>query len=226
MLNATTVSLKPRCLLEKKTDSNSSQGKKLKRRLEDLERRAGSSSASPPQMHVELEQPERVDNTRRYLRSPEQESASDLESTDRHASPDGLHHQYTPPMQSEDEFHRYGNREVISRSPPTFSYHHNYPPSDDNLYPPFSQSQPYRTTTSRAEPYQEYLAPLPSMMLYNHPVKQEGLADDETMSPFSMSYAVMAGGIDMHHDNSYHHDSDPHVKSPNPSTLAGRKLTR
>jgi hypothetical protein len=31
-------------------------GKKLKRRLEDLERRAGSSSASPPQVHTELQQ--------------------------------------------------------------------------------------------------------------------------------------------------------------------------
>jgi len=192
--------------------------KKLKRRLEDLERRAGSSSASPPQMHVELEQPERIDSNRRYLRSPEQESASDLDSTDRHNSPD-LHHPYTPPLQNEDDslfsHHRY-NREV-SRSPPPFTYH-NYPAPDDILYPPFSQSQPYRSTTSRAEPYksepyQEYLAPipttLPSLMLYNHPVKQEGLNDDDTMSPFSMSYAVMAGGIDIHH-NSYHHDS-PHT---------------
>jgi len=197
--------------------------KKLKRRLEDLERRAGSSSASPPQMHVELEQPERSESSvnRRYLRSPEQESASDLDSHSRHNSPDALHHQYTPPLQSEDEaifsHHRYGRE--VSRSP-TFTYH-NYPAPDDILYPPFSQSQPYRTTTSRAEPYktepyQEYLAPiqpttLPSLMLYNHPVKQEGLPDDETMSPFSMSYAVMAGGIDVHHNHSYHHDSDPHT---------------
>jgi len=208
-------------------------GKKLKRRLEDLERRAGSSSASPPQMHVELEQPERSDNSRRYMRSPEQESASDLESTTRHNSPD-LHYQYTPPLQSEEDplfsHQRYGRE--LSRSPPQFTYH-NYPAPDDILYPPFSQSQPYRTTTSRVEPYKtepysEYLAPipttLPSLMLYNHPVKQEGTPDDDTMSPFNMSYAVMAGGIDIH--NSYRHDS-PHVKSsPNPSSLSSRKLTR
>lgn len=186
-------------------------------------------------MHVELEQPERSDNSRRYTRSPGQESGSDLDSTDRHNSPDGLHHPYTPPLQNEDDslfsHHRY-NREV-SRSPTHFTYH-NYPAPDDVLYPPFSQSQPYRPTTSRvepykSEPYQEYLAPipttLPSLMLYNSPVKQEGLADDDTMSPFSMSYAVMAGGIDIH-QNSYRHES-PHVKSsPNPSTLSSRKLTR
>lgn len=191
--------------------------KKLKRRLEDLERRAGSSSASPPQMHEDLEQQERVDNTRRYLRSPEHDSASDIESTDRHNSPEGLHH-YSLPLQSEDgAFHRFGNREVNSRSPPAFNYQ-SYPHPDEILYPPFSQSQPYRTTISRsepykAEPYPDYLAPipntLPSLRHYNHTVKQEGLADSETMSPFSMSYAMMAGGIDMPH--SYYHGSDPHT---------------
>ena len=34
--------------------ANNSTGKKLKKRLEDLERRAGSSSASPEQSHEEL----------------------------------------------------------------------------------------------------------------------------------------------------------------------------
>jgi hypothetical protein len=211
--------------------------KKLKRRLEDLERRAGSSSASPPQLHVELEQPNRLENNhRRYLRSPEQDSTSDVDSTDRHTSPEGLsHNQYTPPMHSDDEaifsHQRYSNSRDISRSPPTFTYH-NYPAPDDVLYPPFSQSQPYRAAISRTEPYQEYLAPipttLPSLMLYNHPVKQEGVADDDTMSPFSMSYAVMAGGIDMHHGHHpYHRESDPHVKSPNlRPTLSSRQLTR
>lgn len=40
------------------TVSNSFVGKKLKKRLEDLERRAGSSSASPEQRHEELAEPE------------------------------------------------------------------------------------------------------------------------------------------------------------------------
>lgn len=65
--------------------------------------------------------------------------------------------------------------------------------------------------------YTPYLPPLssaypntlPSLV---HPVKGEYYGEDE-ISPFSMSYATMAG-IEIPAPHSYHQDSDAHVKLP------------
>ncbi|TVY80309.1 Transcription factor radR [Lachnellula suecica] len=177
--------------------------KKLKRRLEDLERRAGSSSASPPQSHAELHQPERHEISQHYKRSPE--------SAHRQTSPRLVpSQQYTPPMHNDEEIMFGHNYERDgSRTPPLFAYH-SYPAPEDIVYPPYPQSQPYRPVTTGGE--YDYMAPvpvtLPSMMHFHESIKRES---DDTMSPFNMSYQGLPA-IDIHASHGYD-DSNPHVNS-------------
>ncbi|KAF7905508.1 uncharacterized protein EAF01_006029 [Botrytis porri] len=180
--------------------------KKLKRRLEDLERRAGSSSASPPQAHAELhQQPERINENQQYRRSPEH--------VQRQVSPRLLPSQYTPPMNSDDEiiFSQNFDRDE-SRTPPLFTYH-TYPAPEDISYPPYPHSQPYRAVSDseRSEAYQHYMAPvpvtLPSMMHFNDAIKRE---PEDTMSPYNMTYQGLPA-IDIH---SHHGYDNPHVRHP------------
>lgn len=174
--------------------------KKLKRRLEDLERRAGSSSASPPQIHAELQQQQqRVEKNvqQQYRRSPE--------IMHRQPSPRLMHNQYTPPMEDNLMFSHGFEREG-SRTPPLFAYH-SYPAPEEIVYPPYPQSQPYRPVSSSE--YSDYLAPvpvtLPSMMHFHEAIKRE----DDTMSPFNMSYQGLPA-IDIQGHHSYE-DSNPHT---------------
>jgi len=179
--------------------------KKLKRRLEDLERRAGSSSASPPQMkHAELHQQERVVE-QQYKRSPD--------AGQRQISPRMLPSQYTPPMQSDDDliFSQSLDRDG-SRTPPLFTYN-TYPAPEDIVYPPYPHSQPYRPVYSnndRSDAYVDYLAgvpvTLPSMMHFHDAVKRE---TEETMIPFNMNYGSLSG-MDIHASHGYN-DSNPHT---------------
>jgi hypothetical protein len=170
--------------------------KKLKRRLEDLERRAGSSSASPPQMHAELQQQERQNEIQHYKRSPE--------IVHRQPSPRLLPNQYTPPMEDNLMFSNQYDREG-SRTPPLFSYH-TYPAPEEIVYPPYP-SQPYRPMSTSADQYPDYLAPvtLPSMMHFHEAIKRE----DGTINPFNMSYPGLPA-IDIHGSKGYD-DSNPHT---------------
>ena len=150
----------------------SEPGMKLKRRLEDLERRAGSSSASQPQMHAEVQQTEQAapHHIQQCKRSPE--------VTHQQVSPRVLPSQYTPPMQNDDDlmfshgFERDGSRT------PLFAYQ-TYPAPEDLVYPQYPHSQPYRTVSSSGDrdSYAEYLAPapvtLPSMMQFHNSIKRE-----------------------------------------------------
>ncbi|PQE09044.1 transcription factor bZIP protein [Rutstroemia sp. NJR-2017a BBW] len=158
--------------------------KKLKKRLEDLERRAGSSSASPPQVHTELhQQPDCSNETQKYRRSPE--------NVVQQVSPRLLPSQYTPPMQSDDKiiFSQGFDRDG-SRTPPLFAYH-TYPGLEDVVYPPFPHSQPYLAISSnnRSELYKHYKAPvtdiLSSMIHFKDPIKRE---IDETVSLKNTTY--------------------------------------
>lgn len=178
--------------------------KKLKRRLEDLERRAGSSSASPPQTPAEIPQSNRPgENRQQYKRSPETRQPQ--------PSPRLLPSQFTPPMHNEDEgifangFERDG-----SRTPPLFAYH-TYPAPEDVMYPPYAQ--PYRPISTagdwtRADT--DYLAPvpvtLPSMMQFHDSVKREY---EDTLTPFNMTYQGLPA-VDIHSHHGYS-DSNPHT---------------
>jgi len=172
--------------------------KKLKRRLEDLERRAGSSSASPPQTHAELQQQDRrSENAPQFKKSPE--------IAQRQPSPRAQQNQYTPPMENDLMFNGY-ERET-SRTPPLFAYHH-YPAPEEIVYPPYP-SHTYRPVSTGAEHYGEYLAQvpvtLPSMMHFHEAIKRE----DDTLSPFSMNYQGLPS-IDIHGGHGYD-DTNPHT---------------
>ncbi|KAF2018657.1 hypothetical protein BU24DRAFT_418179 [Aaosphaeria arxii CBS 175.79] len=187
--------------------------KKLKKRLEDLERRAASSSASPEQKPAELQLP---------TRSPRQEfpSPASSESDYSRRTPE-LHNQYIQPHDERGMFsHQYTRQ--LSTSPPPFSYS-TYPAPETAAYTvPYSAPQaPYHAVVTTATPempvYTPYLPPLssaypttlPSLV---HPMKSEYYADEE-ISPFGVGYATMAG-IDIPPPHPYSEAESAHVKLP------------
>lgn len=218
MLNATTVSSTP--VYEPPTQcAEQCIGKKLKRRLEDLERRAASASASPEQSHEEIEQSnsEHSEETR----SQSQVTASSTHSeTDRSISTDLLPNDGLP---SNDDrgamFSHQCTRQLSASPPPVFSYA-SYPFPEPHIYTPYPQHTAYHTMPA---PYadlsmqNQYLPPLPStlptMMSSSASMKRESMfIEDDILSPFSMSYASMAG-IDIPTTQSYQ-DSNAQVKFP------------
>lgn len=183
-------------------------GKKLKRRLEDLERRAGSTSESPEISHMEYEAEDNYHHRR---------STDELEHGNRQISPEILsqhqQQQYTPPTHYDDDaLYSQNFSRDRSQSPPSFTYN-TYPPVDGLLYPSYQQHPHTMVAQSQAEAYSDYLTPvpvtLPGMMMYGS-IKQEALQmEDNTMNPFNMSYASMAG-LDVQASRQFE-DSNPHV---------------
>ncbi|KAF2463357.1 uncharacterized protein BDR25DRAFT_320049 [Lindgomyces ingoldianus] len=186
--------------------------KKLKKRLEDLERRAASSSASPEQKPVELQPPHRSP-PRQEFSSP----ASSESDFGRH-TPDIQSHYVPPPEERAMFSHQYTRQ--LSTSPPPFSYS-TYPAPDAAAYtvPYATTHAPYHsiptTTTPEMPMYTPYLPPLssaypttlPSLV---HPMKSEFYAEDE-MNSFGVGYPQMAT-IDLP-PHSYA-EAGAHVKIP------------
>ncbi|KAI1343023.1 hypothetical protein F5Y15DRAFT_371822 [Xylariaceae sp. FL0016] len=175
--------------------------KKLKRRLEDLERRAGSSdeAASPPHGN---EKPAPSTKTTKKTSSSKKSSSSQ-----KPVQPP----QFTPPMNLEDELMyapSYDDRER-SHTPP-FIYSA-YPPPDEMLVAPYSSAQAYHAMTT-AEAYPSYMATtvactLPSMTHFSDAIKREPFpGTEESLFP-SMNYGFVAG-MD---PRPYDHHSNPHV---------------
>lgn len=171
-----------------------STGKKLKRRLEDLERRA-ASSASPEQSHAELP-PKATSKTRSKQRSNKSDAkvhTSHAPQAERPASYD----YYTP-----DERGMFGQqctRQLSASPPPAFSY----PPLQtyDAYRPPYGQLPVYHTVPSAYGEVMsypgEYGESLPSMVPMipgaHLGTPRKHAYDEDIISPFSMSYASMAG---------------------------------
>ncbi|CAO2650464.1 Nn.00g017560.m01.CDS01 [Neocucurbitaria sp. VM-36] len=174
--------------------------KKLKKRLEDLERRAASSSASPEQKPAELQPPQR---------SPRQEFPSPSSSDSSYT---------TPPAEDRMFSHQYTRQ--LSTSPPPFSvasYSSAYPAPDAVAYSmPYSTS-PYHTipTTLTPEmPSYAYLPPLSSTYPTTLPslvpsMKSSEYYAEEDLSPFGVGYAAI-GGIEIPPPHAYA-DSTAHT---------------
>jgi hypothetical protein len=101
---------------------------------------------------------------------------------------------YTPPMHSD---------EVLSSLP-------------TSTYPTTQSYRPATTLHPTTSSLSEYLTPapisLPSMMHFNEALKRDSLSgNDDSLNPFSMSYAAMAG-IDIQASQTFG-DSYPHVSS-------------
>ena len=167
---------------------NSLIGKKLKKRLEDLERRAGSSSASPEQRHEEL--PETI-----VASQASQGSAQRQRSTSSHIrrdrTPDVLAQQYVLPSDDRNMFSQQYTRQ-LSTSPPPFGSYASMPSTESTAYASYPS---YCGTGMDMPMYPQYLAPTQQtyamQSIVSPPIKQELYADDE-VNPFSMSYASMA----------------------------------
>ncbi|KAL5389972.1 hypothetical protein DPSP01_002030 [Paraphaeosphaeria sporulosa] len=161
--------------------------KKLKKRLEDLERRAASSSASPEQKPAEL-QPTQP-SARQAFPSP--------------ASSESDFSRRTPEMQSYEErgmfSHQYTDRQ-LSTSPPPFSYSA-YPTPESAAYPvPYTTTAtPYHsipTTISPEMTTYAYLPPLsaaypPTLPSLAPPMKSEYYQEDDIANPFASGYQLM-----------------------------------
>lgn len=168
--------------------SNSCPGKKLKKRLEDLERRAGSSSASPEQRHEELPNADAIPSN-----SSSSTQRKSSHGSRRERTPDVLTQQYVLPSDDRGMFSQQYTRQ-LSTSPPPFSYA-SIPSAEGVSYPAYTAASYCGMPTTGAEVplYPQYL---PMQQTYgvqtmtSPPIKQEFYGDDE-MNPFSMSYAAI-----------------------------------
>lgn len=169
--------------------TNNHQGKKLKKRLEDLERRAASSSASPsPEVkYVDLD----LTNLSGYKSSSNLSHAQESNNVDsRGYTSSGYDYNYSQAPDDKRMFSYQHTRQLSTSPPPSFSYqaypsieHGQFPPSVSNYmaYPvPVSSScmMPPSTMT--------YQTSMPAI------IKPEVYEEDD-MNPFSLSYASMAG---------------------------------
>ncbi|TDZ29217.1 Transcription factor radR [Colletotrichum spinosum] len=180
--------------------------KKLKRRLEDLERRAGQEeSTSSPEMQTQPKVSKRHSQSLSTPASKTQKSPAPTKSMNQG--------QFTPPMHHDDELvfaQAYEDGRERSSTPPLFAYS-TYPPPEDMILAPSYTTQPYSMTTAEAYPgYLSAAVPvtLPPMNHFNDAIKRESYAGDDGLSPY-MNYGYIPG-IDMNPPNSYN-PSNPHT---------------
>ncbi|KAE8132307.1 hypothetical protein BDV38DRAFT_261719 [Aspergillus pseudotamarii] len=173
--------------------------KKLKRRLEDLEKRAASASESPERSNERTEVPKSSHpakpRTRNSRASKSNGDATRRATAERITAYDGFAaHDDRGAM-----FSHQCTRQLSASPPPVYSY-----PSYSHLEPygqsPYGQPHPYHSIPSTySDMYHgEYGTSVPSIlpvtMTTAGPVKRPHVyADEDIVSPFSMSYASMAG---------------------------------
>ncbi|CAK4028330.1 hypothetical protein AC579_5412 [Lecanosticta acicola] len=166
--------------------------KKLKKRLEDLERRAGSSSASPEQKHEELPQKENTPSSQSSGATSQRQRSTSGQARRDH-TPEILAQQYVLPSDDRGMFSQQFTRQ-LSTSPPPFSYA-SIPQSSSHSYSTYPPVASYCSLPSNGPDmpiYPHYAHALsqayPVQSMTSPPVKQEFYGDDE-INPFSMSYA-------------------------------------
>lgn len=170
-------------------------GKKLKRRLEDLERRA-ASSASPELSHAEPVPPKaQPAKTRSKPRAPK----PDVKPHMSHAPPErpAASYDYYNAPDERAMFAQQCTRQLSASPPPVFSY----PPMSayDAYRPPYGQVPVYHNVPNAYSemPFPEYHEAVPSVVpMMAAPAMGTGRKpayDEDIISPFSMSYASMAG---------------------------------
>lgn len=176
-------------------------GKKLKRRLEDLERRAASASASPEQSHEELDQ----------TKTKKPQNSRSRDRTASNSKPDERWNASSELLSTSDSylarddrgsmFSHQSTRQLSASPPPVFSYP-SYPYPETYGQSVYSQHSMYHSMTA---PYDDistiqgqYLEPFPSTMTTTAPStastkRANVFAEEDILSPFSLSYATMAG---------------------------------
>jgi hypothetical protein len=172
LLNATTVSTHL-ALSDTTQSSHSSLGKKLKKRLEDLERRAGSSSASPEQRPVELSRSDSVASMHASSSNGSRPRSTSSQLRRDH-TPDVMAQTYVLPSSEDRGMFSQQYTRQLSTSPPPFSYASMSGNEANANYATYSQPHAYcnMPPTMDIPLYPSYMQP---------------------MHPFSMSYASITG---------------------------------
>jgi hypothetical protein len=193
-------------------------GKKLKKRLEDLEKRAASNSASPEQKPVELDRPNPQKKNSHSSEHGEAQTFSYDSQTSQAASMQFM------PFDDRNMFSQQYTRQ-LSTSPPPFVYS-GYP-SDAMSYPPYTADMSYPPLSSSTDMpiFPQELPPLSSsipttlstMPAMDYPAKQDPFFAGD-MGPFSFSYGSMPT-IDISAAQTYS-ESNPHVGTPISYTYA------
>lgn len=200
-------------------------GKKLKRRLEDLERRAASSSASPEQSHAEPEQPKPASKSQSSRSSTSSGRSKQSSKTNNHwGAPEnemGMQPGAYGGLQEDRSMFGQQSTRQLSTSPPPFFY-----PSYPSYSDPYGQSN---YSSQPAHPHHPYhtipqaqygdLASLPAHHLDPLPhslpaatsagKRLGGYPDDEVLNPLCINYASMAG-IDMSATTPHQHQQQQH----------------
>lgn len=195
-----------------------SEGKKLKRRLEDLERRAASTSASPEQSYQELAPPgDRAGSEKQA--PPTRRPATITPPRRQRQSPSPMGHDLRP---SQDDgattFGQPFTRELSASPPPLFTFS-TCPPSEPLYYNDYSQASshtvpaPYYDHSYHHQYNVSLHSTLPIMPSSTDGTKPENLfSDDDLLSPFNMNYASISG-IDVSPSRAYS-DASAHVNYP------------
>ncbi|KAK3114541.1 hypothetical protein LTR53_007033 [Teratosphaeriaceae sp. CCFEE 6253] len=170
--------------------------KKLKKRLEDLERRAGSSSASPEQRHEELARADSVTSDHSTHSTGSRQRSNSNQNT-RARTPEVLNQHYVLPSSDQSMFSQTYTRQ-LSTSPPPFSYAGL--PSTGATYG-YTQTATYcslPTTGVEMPLYPQYLPPADHAYgMHTSAIKQEpAFYFDDDQSPFAASYAAISGVVD------------------------------
>ena len=161
--------------------------------MEDLERRAGSSSASPEQRHEELPSTNGVDTAQHTPTVQRPRSFISHAHGPRHRTPEVLAQQYVLPSDDRSMFSQQFTRQ-LSTSPPPFTAHLAMSQAESVSYPTYPT---YCGSSMDLPMYAQYIPPAQTFAMQNlmqTPIKQEIYTDDE-VNPFSMSYASMANEI-------------------------------
>lgn len=181
--------------------------KKLKKRLEDLEKRAASNSESPEQKPAELDRSHQSKKNSHVEAREAQSFSFDSQSSQ------GASMQFMP-FDDRNMFSQQYTRQ-LSTSPPPFVYS-SYP-ADSMSYPAYTTDMSYASlSTSTDMPiFPQELPPLSSsipttlasMSALDFPAKHEQFFGND-MSPFQFSYATMPG---MDITAQAYSDSNPHT---------------
>ncbi|KAJ2982728.1 hypothetical protein NQ176_g1193 [Zarea fungicola] len=182
--------------------------KKLKRRLEDLERRAGSSDDGETDKTSVTSPSSTGSNHKVTKRTSTSKSpkASKASTTEAISIPSKPVHQYSPSLAGSDDFVFAGSFDERERgpSPPMFSSYTPYPAPDDMLLQPYAAAQPY-PTISAGEPFNgTYMSSslpgvMPSTTHFTDPfVKREPYSGDDGLGSY-FNYSFGPSALDMSH---------------------------
>jgi hypothetical protein len=173
--------------------------KKLKRRLEDLERRAGSSDEAEGEKQSSGSSQAASSNSSSVSASSSTKKRQPSKKASQPSAPSKPSHgQFTPPMDHTNELvfaPGYDGRER-SHTPPMFGYA-TYPAPDEIMMAPYGTAPTYPAMTT-ADSYPNYMASttvpvtLPSMTHFSDAIKRDAYPSDEGMNHY-MNYGFVPG---------------------------------